>query len=210
MLSYLRPLWQEERSMRHQLSQLQSELVSLQGNPDKGKAVEQHTDGLLKQVPPQMDTAGVITELLRLADQSGLYFTVITQGESVTMQVQGAQGSISDVEKGTFELTMLGHLPAFVQYLHELHEANRLVGVNRWNYRKLERSELSSGQAAQFAGNNLPVYSLSIYVDAYAAAEFQRSAESDSSSGYDGQEALERLKKRYPALELEPVIKLSS
>ncbi|GBF76938.1 hypothetical protein PA598K_05456 [Paenibacillus sp. 598K] len=170
------PQWRETSSQLAARDQLEQELAQLhQLAQDRGGDVEAAAADPSARIPQGLDLAGMLEELLGLAESAGLSVGDISQRKTA---VSAPQADLAGpLRQAEIELTVQGALPQLLQLLGDIQQTERLLSITEWHYRKLSPGEAQSagsqaedGDGAQTSDRGTPQYTMTVLVSGYGSA----------------------------------------
>lgn len=121
-----------EESVRQKLQQ-EVDGLRVEATARNG-ATEQ--EELAARLPAGLDLAGMLDEMMELADAADVQLQEIRQNRP-DVQLEGA----STTQEAAVEITLSGSLSGLLQMLNYIQESERLYAVKWWNYRQLTSGE---------------------------------------------------------------------
>jgi|GEM_PF-2570203 len=168
------PQWRETSAQLAARDQLEQELAQLrqlaQARSGAAELVEPSA-----RIPQGLDLAGMLEELLELAESGGLVVGDISQRKTVPSAPQTSNGG--PLRQAEIELTVQGTLAQLQQLLAAIQHTARLLTVTQWHYRELSAGEVraavsqkegsAEGLATDSGGAQ---YTMTVLVTGYGSA----------------------------------------
>ncbi|WP_020619752.1 hypothetical protein [Paenibacillus daejeonensis] len=198
------PQARERASMTSELRVLEQEVGMLRQEAST-RGVGSEYDELASRLPEGLDVAGMLDEIMELAEASDVQLQDMKQNKP-DMQLNNGSSAM----EAAVELTLSGSLTGMLQMLDRIHQSERLYAVKWWNYRQLaagetdvmafERASVSPVAGDATAGASGPAiatgsrYAMTLLVTGYGR--------SSGGSAYDAEAARAALTERFPELKM--------
>lgn len=168
------PQWRETSAQLAARDQLEQELAQLrqlaQARSGAAELIEPSA-----RIPQGLDLAGMLEELLELAESGGLIVGDISQRKTAVSAPQADQAG--PLRQAEIELTVQGALPELLQLLGQIQQTERLLTVTQWHYRELSAGEVraavsqTEGSAdGQATDSRASQYTMTVLVTGYGSA----------------------------------------
>ena len=198
------PQASERASVKSELHVLEQEVERLRQEAATRGVPGEHEE-LAARVPAGLNVAGMLDEMMELAEASNVKLQEIRQNKPDLQLNNG-----SSATEAAVEFTLSGSLPGMLQMLDRIHQSERLYAVKWWNYRQLasgetdalafNRASTSSGAGDASAGTTGPSiatgsrYAMTLLVTGYGRPSGE--------SAYDAEASRAALTERIPELKV--------
>ncbi len=171
------PEWKEVRDGKAAIAAKEQELQSVKSQYSSEQLSEENINDMLVRVPVKRTDSDNLVIFTKLASESKTMLGYLKEAAgSEDGNAAGSENGNGTVTS-SYELLVLGHMPAIVDYMEKLQQHARLFSLEKWTASEMTRDAAAGDYpdlfSKAFIDKTKPVYAMQLTVKAYSFPQLQ-------------------------------------